>query len=132
MLHSVLLSFSKVYVVVDALDELSDQHGTRSQFLTNLRDLQSRANMNLMATSRFNSDIMKDFRHMPLLEIRASDADVREFVAGQTSLMPKCVQQSHDLQIFLQDRIVETVDGMLVSLFLLYMCSSRVGQVFAC
>jgi len=113
-LQSVLTNYSSVYVVVDALDECQEKDGTRSQLLAKLRDLQRKADVRLMVTSRFIPDIENEFRLMPRLEIRASDADVERFVMGQMYRLPKCVQRDNELQRFVQDKIVEAVDGMSV------------------
>ncbi|KAF1950514.1 hypothetical protein CC80DRAFT_426705 [Byssothecium circinans] len=91
-LQCVVANYSSVYVVVDALDECPDQDGTRHQFLAKLRDLQGERDVRLMATSRFISDIVSEFSAALTLEVRASDDDVKRFVAGQTYRLPKCIQ----------------------------------------
>jgi hypothetical protein len=113
-LQSVLTSYSTVYVIIDALDECTDKDGTRSQLLAKLRDLQQKTDLRLMGTSRFIPDIVREFNGMPILEIRASDADVKQFVAGQIYRLPKCIQRDNKLQGSVQDKIVEAVDGMYV------------------
>ena len=106
-LNSVLANYLKAYIIVDALDECTDRDGTRSQFLTKLRNLQSTTDLNLMVTSRFIPDTMDRFQDSLLLEVRASDADVKKFVSGQKDIMPQCIQNSDELQSFVQDKIVE-------------------------
>ena len=69
----------------------------------------------IIATSRFIPEIMDAFREAPRLEVRASKEDVRRFVAGQIYRLPKCIQQDLALQVMVQDKIVEAVDGMYVS-----------------
>ena len=113
-LQSVLTSYSTVYVIIDALDECPDKDGTRSQLLAKLRDLQRKTDLRLMGTSRVIPDIVREFNGMPTLEIRASDADVQQFVAGQIYRLPKCIQRDSQLQGSVQDKIVEAVDGMYV------------------
>lgn len=112
---AVIKNFSRVYLIVDALDECSDRDGTRSQLLAKLRDLQREADLRLMVTSRFTPDIEREFRSVPSLEVRAIDADVRRFVRGQIYRLPKCIRCDKQLQGFMEDKIVEAVDGMLVS-----------------
>jgi hypothetical protein len=114
-LQSVLTIYSTVYVVIDALDECSDKDGTRSQLLAKLRDLQQRTDLHLMATSRLIPDIVQEFNGMPMLEVRASNADVQQFIAGQIYRLPKCIQRDDKLQGSVQDKIVEAVDGMYVN-----------------
>jgi len=113
-LQSVLANYSSVYVAVDALDELPDTDGSRSRLLAKLHDLQSKANLRLMVTSRFIPDIENKFGLIPWLEVRANDEDVKAFVRGQVFRLPNCVQRNGGLQRFVEDKIVEAVDGMSV------------------
>lgn len=111
-LREVLTGFSTVYVVIDALDECEDSDGSRRQFLAKLQDLQAEQDVRLLATSRFISEIEEEFKQAEILEIRASEDDVRRFVAGQISRLPKCIQRDSALQQFVEERITERVDGM--------------------
>lgn len=111
-LQSVIGSYSSVYLAVDALDECPDRDGTRRQFLAKLQDLQSGTDLRLFATSRFIPDIVDEFNAALTLEIRASDGDVKRFVAGQTYRLPKCIQRDDTLQDMMQERVVQAVDGM--------------------
>jgi len=111
-LNSVSSCYSKVYIVLDGLDECLDSDGTRSELLAKLRSLQTKIDISLMATSRFVPKVVQFFEGFPMLEIRASDADVKQFVAGQMSQLPNCVRRNIDLQVEIQDWIVQAVDGM--------------------
>jgi hypothetical protein len=113
-LQSILTNYSMVYIVVDALDECQEKDGTHSQLLAKLRDLQRKADMRLMVTSRFIPHIENEFRLALRLEVRASDEDVKRFVIGQMYRLPKCIQRDNELQRFVQDKIVEAADGMSV------------------
>lgn len=113
-LKTSMMSFWTVYIIVDALDECSNRDGTRSQFLAKLRDLQDEFDLHLMVTSRANPDIVSQFTSSTTLEIRASRADVKQYVRGQIYRLPKCVQRDNKLQGEVEDKIVEAVDGMLV------------------
>lgn len=109
-LREVVSQLPRVYIVVDALDECQSE--TRRQLVAKLRDLQAVADVRLMATSRFIPDIEDAFRLAPRLEVKASDEDVKRFVAGQTCRLPACIQRSVALQKMVQEKIVEAVDGM--------------------
>jgi Cdc6-like AAA superfamily ATPase len=111
-LQSVLAEFSTMYVVVDALDECPNRNGTRHQFLTQLRALQAEADVRLMFTSRSDPKIVDEFREALTLEVRASDEDVRRFVAGQMYRLPNCIQRDAGLQDMVQEKITNAVDGM--------------------
>lgn len=127
VLQFVLNHSSSVYVI-NALDECPDKDGTHSQPLAKLRDLQCKTDLCLMVTSRFIPDIVIEFRLIPMLEVRASDADVGQFVGAQMYRLPKCVQRDDELQGFVQDKIVEAVEGM--SVFRVHVItSSRLYQV---
>jgi hypothetical protein len=112
VLHSVLAKYSKVYVVLDALDECSEQDGTRSQLLRLCRRLQQKYDLRLMATSRQIPDILEEFKNTPLVEVRASDSDLKRFVMGNMSRFAKFIRLSADLQELVQNRVVEAADGM--------------------
>lgn len=75
VLQFVLNHYPSVYVI-DAVDECPDKGGTYSQLLAKLRDLQCKRDLRLMVTSRFILDIVAEFKLVPMLEVRASDADV--------------------------------------------------------
>jgi Cdc6-like AAA superfamily ATPase len=111
-LQSVVNNYTKVYVVVDALDECSEWDGTRGQLLSKLSDLQEQADLRLMATSRFVPDTTEKLRDVSRLEIRASDADARRFVSGYICRLPKCIQRDTTLQNMVQELTVEAADGM--------------------
>ncbi|KAH7353153.1 hypothetical protein BKA66DRAFT_516228 [Pyrenochaeta sp. MPI-SDFR-AT-0127] len=111
-MQSVLANYRRVYVVIDALDECPDRDGTRNQLIRHCRSLQGKTDLRLMATSRHISDIEDKFKDMPWLEVRASNADVKRYVAGQIDRLAKCVQRDTELQELVQNKIVEAVDGM--------------------
>ncbi|KAF1961004.1 ankyrin [Byssothecium circinans] len=113
-LREVVAKHPTVYVVIDALDECRDSDGTRSRFLSKLRDLQAGKDVRLMATSRFIPEVEVDFRTAVRLEVRASDEDVRRFVAGQMYRLPKCIQRDPTLQKMVEEKIPERVDGMFL------------------
>jgi hypothetical protein len=111
-LSSVINNYSKAYIIIDALDECTDSDGTRSELLAILRNLQTKTDTSLMATSRFNARIEQSFQGFPMLEIRASNADVKRFVAAQMHRLPMFVQRDPELQTETQDEIARAVNGM--------------------
>lgn len=111
-LQAVLKSFSAVYIVIDALDECPNNDGTRNQLLTILRSIQRQTDLRLMVTSRFIPDIEAEFKLIPKLEIRASDADVKRFIRGQIHRLPNCIRRDARLQAVVEEKIAEAVDGM--------------------
>lgn len=117
-LQSACTKYSRVHIVVDALDECTDQDGARSRLLAKLRELQHGSNIRLMVTSRFIPDIEQKFRSALKLEVRASDEDVRRYVAGQIPRLPKCIQRDDEMKSLVQGKIVKAVDGMYVLSYL--------------
>ncbi|OBT78240.1 hypothetical protein VF21_03031 [Pseudogymnoascus sp. 05NY08] len=113
-LKTTMKTFATVYVVVDALDECSDHHGTAIQFANKLCNLQDEFDVRLMVTSRESPDIVNQFKSWPRLEVRASPADVKRFVSGQIDRLPRCVQRDEKLQEEVKDKIVKAVDGMFL------------------
>lgn len=87
-----------IYVVVDALDECEDKDGVRSQLIDKLRGLQARIDVRLLFTSRSVYEITRKFQSDPVLEVYASEDDVRRFVAGRMSILPNRIQRDDDLK----------------------------------
>jgi hypothetical protein len=112
ILQSVVANYSKVYVVLDALDECPERNGTRSQLLGICRDLQQKTGLRLMDTSRHIPDIVEEFKDSPLIEVRASDSDIKRFVIGNVSRFAKFFRSNSDLQERVQNKIIEAADGM--------------------
>jgi Cdc6-like AAA superfamily ATPase len=111
-LRSVLAHFSKVYIVIDALDECSNEYGTRSQLLKFCCGFGDQTDVHIMATSRYNPEIADELKANIRLEVRASNADMKKYVLGKVNKLAKCVQRDSDLQKFVQNKIVEAADGM--------------------
>jgi Cdc6-like AAA superfamily ATPase len=109
-LQAVLNHYPTVYIVIDALDEC--QESTRRQLLANLHDLRTGLDVRLMATSRFMPEIESSFEGALRLEIKATQEDVKRFVAGQLYSLPLCIRRDVELQELVQEKITEAVDGM--------------------
>lgn len=111
-LRSICSTYTTIYFVVDALDEYSNRDGRRGQLIDTLHELQIRTDVRLLFTSRFIPEITQKFQSNPILEVRASEQDVRHFVVGQMPRLPGCVQRDDELKCAVQNKIVEAVDGM--------------------
>jgi hypothetical protein len=115
-LQSVVTIYSRVFFVIDALDECQVSRNCRKTFLSELLSLQAKCGANLFATSRFIPEITENFQGSILLEIRASEHDIRRYVDGHMSYLPSFVERSPDLQEEVRTGIVKAVDGMYVFL----------------
>jgi Cdc6-like AAA superfamily ATPase len=112
VLQSVCLNYTTVYIVVDALDECTDRDGTQGRLIDKLRELQVKTDVRLLFTSRFIPEITQKFQLNLMLEVRASEEDVKRFVAGQMPRLPNCIRRDDELKQAVQNKIVEAVDGM--------------------
>lgn len=113
ILHSIAPSFSRLFIVVDALDE-GEQHVSNGM-LTEVFNLQRTCGANIFATSRHIPDIEKKFERVQHLEIRAADEDVRSYVDSYMEKLPRFVTQSLELQEETRTGIVKAIDGMWVN-----------------
>jgi hypothetical protein len=113
-LQTVTAQYSRVFLIVDALDECQISDGCRQRFLSSLFDLQAKYGANLFATSRPISNIEKAFEGNSKLEIRASEEDVRRYLDGHIFRLPGFIARSLELQEEIKTAIVKAVDGMYV------------------
>lgn len=115
VLQSVSASYSRVFIVVDALDECHNSDGCRREFLSHLFALQSHSNANILVTSRPLPEIVEHFEEGAQLEIRATDDDIRKYLKGHMAQLAKCVTERPDLQAEIITAIVKVVSGMCVN-----------------
>jgi len=119
LLQSEVRRFSKVFIVIDALDECSESNGTRDNFLAEIRKLQP--TIHLLVTSRHIEIIERAFKNAARLEIRASDEDVRKYLEGRIASEPQLVrhvEKDSTLQDTIINAIVEKAKGMYVLVIL--------------
>ncbi len=108
LLKSELTSYSKVFVVVDALDEFQASDQFQTTLLTELRALQPV--VNLLVTSRFIDNIGREFRGMPMLEISASPMDVQTYVVNRISQSERLLRHTTKDKA-LREEIIKIVVG---------------------
>jgi hypothetical protein len=90
-LQSACSAYSTIYLIIDTLDECANQDRTTSRLINKLRELQAKPSIRLMFTSHFIPEVT-EFQPELTLEVRASDHDVRRYIAGQVSRLPWCAQ----------------------------------------
>jgi hypothetical protein len=78
-LNSVAGQLSQLFIVLDALDECEMSGLSRDRVL-DVIDLQSKYNLNILATSRLLPDIVERFTGKPSQEISASSHDVKRYL----------------------------------------------------
>jgi ankyrin repeat protein len=113
-LQSVAAIYSRVFIVVDALDECQVSDGCRSRLLSEIFNIQVKCGASVFATSRFIPEIIEKFHHCTSLEICASDEDVWKYLNGHMFLLPPFVLRRPDLQEEIKTEITKAVNGMYV------------------
>jgi len=113
VLLSVVKPYSRVLIVIDALDECKNSDKGRDRVLRMIFELQTEARISLFATSRFIPEILEEFEGSISLEIRARDDDVKRYVDGH---MPTlfCVKRHPEMQEKIKREIIKAVGGMYV------------------
>lgn len=91
--HSLLAaSFSRVFIVIDALDEC--EGSARARLLTELFGMQAKTGANIFATSRDNPEITARFKKSLSLEVRATEEDVGKYLDGHMFQLPGFVRDT--------------------------------------
>jgi hypothetical protein len=115
LLQSLAKECSEVYIVIDALDECIDKDGQLiwNDLLTKLKDTVS--NLRLLYTSRHIDNPAEILAGSTLIDIRASEADIRTYVQGQLSSKDVLLQfcrQDLTLQNDILQAVVSKAEGM--------------------
>jgi hypothetical protein len=109
-LQSIANMFSRVIIIVDALDECQVFNGCRTTFLTEIFSLQTKTRANLFTTSRYIPEITESFKDSIIFEIRAHDEDVQQYLDGRISQSGQKLLQTYRKEIMTE--IIKAVDGM--------------------
>lgn len=105
--------FSKVFVVIDALDETTEHEDVRRLMLSELQALP----INLLITSRYEKSIEQRLGEAERLEIWATAADVQTYIKARIpceTLLARHIQADPSLEKTVVDKIVEKSQGMYV------------------
>lgn len=113
-LYSVARTFSRIFVVVDALDECQTTEGCQRQLISQLIELKTLIGANILATSRPVPHILGRFKEFVLLEVLASPGDIRKYVVGNMQDLPGFVSRNPNLINEITDKIVAATNGMYV------------------
>lgn len=123
-LQAVIHSYSKAFIIVDALDEFQISNGGPKMLLLEIFKLQATTGVNLFATSRINDEIAKLFEGTLSLQICATNEDVGRYLDGQMSLLQPG-NLGDDIRARIRREIIEAVNGMYVSLSMRAWCLSN-------
>ncbi|KAJ7266774.1 ankyrin repeat domain-containing protein [Mycena rebaudengoi] len=117
ILSSTVADYSKVYFIIDALDEYLEtkRHVLLKHLALYLAAL--RPNINLLFTSRPHITPEMFFPSTPALEIRATEEDIRRYLDAQIEnsfQLSKHVQSRPELCQEIENKIIGNVDGMFL------------------
>ncbi len=117
LLHSEITGLSEVFILVDAMDECSNNNYTREDLLTTLQSLLEMPNVRLLITSRPVASIDAHLQGMAYLEIRAANEDIRRYIENripkERRLIPY-VRGDDAFQVSIIDTIIAKAQGMYV------------------
>ncbi|KFY57531.1 hypothetical protein V497_05496 [Pseudogymnoascus sp. VKM F-4516 (FW-969)] len=113
-LEAIATLYTRVFIIVDALDECLITGSHRSDFLSRIFNVKEKSGANLFMTSRHIPEITEIFHGSTFLEIRALESDVRRYLDSNISNLPSFVRRSPDLQEEIKTGIVGAVDGMFL------------------
>ncbi|RAL65362.1 hypothetical protein DID88_000930 [Monilinia fructigena] len=115
LLHSLISEFTRLYLVVDALDECDETKKIRTDLIHELRALPS--NTHVLLTSRRLGDIEEKLSGYPHLEIRASDNDVQKYLEAridrEENILKFC-KKDPTLRKTIVGKIAEKAHGMFL------------------
>ena len=117
IIQAEIVHFSKVFILVDAIDECSKSNGTRDTVLTTLENLLGSPNRRLIMTSRHITGIKTCFADVVYLEIRASDANIRKYLETRIpkeSRLARDISKNAALQESIVRTIIDKAEGMYV------------------
>jgi hypothetical protein len=113
-LHHITASYTRTFIIIDALDECQVSYGGYEIFLREIFSLQVKARVNIFATSRFIQEIEAKSDQSIRLEIRANNTDVQKYLDERLQNFPSWVLKDHSLQAEIKSKITKAVDGMYV------------------
>ncbi|KAF3012972.1 hypothetical protein E8E14_004221 [Neopestalotiopsis sp. 37M] len=113
-IYSVADSFSRVLIVLDALDECQTSNGCQRELISHLTELQRTAGANILATSRPVPHIVEKFKEFESVEVLASEGDIRRYIESNLEQLPRFVSRDHNLQNEIKEGITKAVDGMFL------------------
>jgi hypothetical protein len=131
LLEILVTKLSKVYIVIDALDELSSS--TRRLLLSGLLDLQATQHVNLLSMSRSLPDIVKRFEPFPRLMIQEGghlQQDITKYINRRLDTLPDFAQTPQIREKIVQN-VLEKSNGMSVYLHISIVLTDA-NQVLPC
>ncbi|KAJ5744091.1 hypothetical protein N7533_008961 [Penicillium manginii] len=113
-LLSTVKIYSKVFIVIDALDECHIPDGRLSRFLSEVFYLQKKSAVNVLATSRPIPEIEMKFQGHPSKNISASEEDIRKYIDNNLTRIPSFALEYPTLQELIKTEIVAAAGGVFL------------------
>ncbi|KAK6359537.1 hypothetical protein TWF696_000691 [Orbilia brochopaga] len=111
-------SFSDIFLVIDALDEIPERGYERDGFIQDIHGIRTpHRGIRVLVTSRKLADIETASEGEPYLEVRANIEDIKKYVeAGITRSrrLKSLIRKDHSLRERLRDIIISKTDGMFL------------------
>lgn len=111
-LTTLVRSFSRVFILIDALDEGDDSERSRTKILDQLLMVQKMTSLNLFTTSRSINEIGAKFEGYISRNISPSHRDISIFLNARMSRLPTFVKDDKSLQNEIKGSIESAIDGM--------------------
>lgn len=118
--------FSKVLIIIDALDECPEEGKARQSLLTEIRKLYP--HICLLVTSRHVSDIDCELQDAARLEIRARSEDITRYLEERVSIstqIQRFVKRDANLLSAIIGTILNKASGMYVCPYIADTCAVR-------
>lgn len=114
LLPSFISQFSKVLLVIDAVDECAD----RVNFLHGLQWIRGLGNVSLLVTSRNELDIKLEFEGLPCSAVKPDDTatDIEMYIVNEIERQPRLQHLRFDTKSQIIDSLMKQAKGMFVSL----------------
>ncbi|KAH8691186.1 hypothetical protein BGW36DRAFT_305298, partial [Talaromyces proteolyticus] len=112
--HSVASSYTRVFIILDALDESRMSNQGYHMILKTIRSIPEEVGISLFATSTFVPEIMREFSDCFTLEIRATQDDIRRYLDNKITMLPEFVSNDAPLREDIKNGIVLAADGVFL------------------
>ncbi|KAH6958097.1 ankyrin repeat protein [Fusarium avenaceum] len=115
-LQAVIVEFSRVFIVIDALDDCGVVEGSRETIFLELARLQQQHGINVLVTLRDESKIKLEmelnFSNLVFLDLPASEHDIAEYAEEYLSHLPGPFHENGALRDFAKTVILKSADGV--------------------
>ncbi|KID86739.1 Nucleoside phosphorylase domain protein [Metarhizium guizhouense ARSEF 977] len=113
ILQSATATLSRVFLIVDALDECQMTEGCQVDFISGLFTFKHVVKANIFATSRHIHRIQKKFRGCISLEIKAKVEDIRMYLRGQRRRFTQGLVND-ELQARIESKVIKASKNMFL------------------